>query len=127
MPRLPRIQYQDAAYHVFSRGNRREPLFLTNDDYAAFESMLLEAARRSGVELFNWSQMPNHVHSHLETPEGNVAELNGSWGVNAEYFNRTQHLVVHVFQGRYGARLIHQESHFKVCWFSVKWRAGVPC
>src|SRR6185437_1664217 len=43
MARPPRIQYEDAAYHVFNRGNRRERIFRSENDYAAFEEILLES------------------------------------------------------------------------------------
>ena len=65
MPRPPRIQFEGADYHFYTRGNRRERIFCGEDDYSAFEDMMLEAMRWSGVELYNWSQMPNHVHLHL--------------------------------------------------------------
>jgi REP element-mobilizing transposase RayT len=113
MPRPPRIQFEGATYHVFSRGNRRERIFCSEEDYAAFEGILLEAMRWSGVQLFNWSQMPNHVHFNVETPEGNLSEfIQRVFTRFAQYFNRTHHLVGHVFQGRYGARLVDQENHF---------------
>jgi len=114
MPRPPRIQFEGATYHAFSRGNRREPIFCCEEDYAAFERMMLEAMRWSGIQLFNWSQMPNHVHFHVETPAGNLAEfIQRVFTRFAQYFNRTHHLVGHVFQGRYGARLVDQENHFR--------------
>ena len=58
MGRSPRIQFEGAHYPVFSRGNRRERIFHREEEYAAFETTLLEAARGSGVLLYNWSQMP---------------------------------------------------------------------
>lgn len=114
MPRPPRIQFEGATYHVFSRGNRRERIFCTEEDYAAFEGIALEAMRWSGVQLFNWSQMPNHVHFHLETPDGNLAEFaQRVFTRYAQYFNRKYQLEGHVFQGRYGARLVNHENHFQ--------------
>jgi len=114
MPRPSRIQYENATYHLFSRGNRRERLFLKEADYAVFEKMLLEAMRWTGIQLFNWSQMPNHVHFHVETPAGNLSEFaQRLFARYAQYFNRVHRLVGHVFQGRYGARLVNQEGHFQ--------------
>ena len=73
MPRWPRIEYEGATYHVFSRGNRRERIFRGEEDYGRFEEIMLEAMRWSGVLLMNWSQMPNHFHFNVETPEGNLS------------------------------------------------------
>ncbi|HVO33091.1 MAG TPA: transposase [Elusimicrobiota bacterium] len=114
MPRPPRIQFEHATYHLFSRGNRRERLFLNEADYAIFEKMMLEAMRWTGIALFNWSQMPNHVHFHVETPAGNLAEFaQRLFARYAQYFNRVHRFVGHVFQGRYGARLVNHEAHFQ--------------
>lgn len=114
MPRPPRIQFEGATYHVFSRGNRRESVFRSAEDYAAFEEIMLEAMRWSGVRLFNWSQLPNHFHFNLETPEGNLSEFMQRVLTRfAKYFNRAHRLVGHVFQGRYGAKLVDQECHFE--------------
>jgi hypothetical protein len=75
---------------------------------------MLEAMRWSGVQLFDWSQMPNHIHFHVETPGGNLAEFMQRVLTRfAKYFNRSHRLVGHLFQGRYGARLVDQENHFR--------------
>ena len=36
MPRKPRIEYPGAAYHVMCRGDRREPIFLDDQDRLRF-------------------------------------------------------------------------------------------
>jgi putative transposase len=114
MGRPPRIQFEGASYHVFDRGNRREPIFRGEADYRTFEKILLETMRWSGVWLYDWSQMPNHFHLHVETPEGNLAEfMQRLLARYAKTFNAAQRLVGHVFQGRYGAVLCEQEAHFQ--------------
>jgi putative transposase len=113
MPRQPRIQFEGACYHVFHRGNRRERIYWDEKDYARFEAIMLETADWSGVKLLTWSQMPNHFHQLVETPEGNLAEyMSRLLSRFAMYFNRVHHLVGHVFQGRYGAVLCDKESYF---------------
>jgi len=112
--RQPRIQYEGANYHVFSRGNRREPIFRNTEDYQAFEDILLDSMRWSGVLLYNWSQMPNHFHFNVETPCGNLAEFMQRFKTRfAKYFNAAHRLVGHVFQARYGAVVCEKEAHFK--------------
>jgi len=70
--------------------------------------------RWSGVLLHDWSQMPNHFHFNLETPDGNLAEfMQRLLARYAKYFNRTHRLVGHVFQGRYGSVLCEREAHFQ--------------
>ena len=43
MPRAPRLQFEGAFYHVYHRGNRREPIFWDDQDYFRFEAVMLEA------------------------------------------------------------------------------------
>jgi putative transposase len=114
MARPSRIQFTGATYHVFSRGNRRARIFLTQKDYRVFEGMMLETMRRCGVMLFNWNQVPNHFHFNLETPDGNLSEFMQKLLTRyALYFNRTHQEIGHVFQGRYGARLVDHETYFR--------------
>src|SRR6266700_53739 len=98
MPRRPRLQFEGAFYHVFSRGNRRERIFWEDTDYAKFESIMMEAMNWSGVRLYAWCLMPNHFHL-LATRY-------------AKYFNWAHKKVGHVFQSRYGARLCDKEAYF---------------
>lgn len=114
MPRPPRIQFNDAHYHIYNRGNRRERIFKDDADYAAFEAFLLEAMNRSGVLLLDWSQLPNHFHLHVTTPDGNLAEFMQRLLTRySKYFNARHRLVGHLFQSRYNAKLVDQEAHFK--------------
>lgn len=50
------------AYHVLNRRVARLPLFDTDGDYAAFERILEEAIRRTGIRLSAYCVMPNHWH-----------------------------------------------------------------
>ena len=54
MPRAPRIQYENAVYHVMARGDRREPIFLDDKDRRIFLGTLAEACRRTGWEVLAW-------------------------------------------------------------------------
>ena len=38
MARLARLVIPDVAHHVTQRGNRRQPIFFSDDDYAAYRA-----------------------------------------------------------------------------------------
>ena len=94
MPRKLRIQYPGAMYHVMSRGDRREKIFLDDIDRQDFIKTLAEACQKTGWQVHAYCPMPNHYHVALETPEPNlVARISprlsigrfgfawtGSWG-----------------------------------------------
>jgi len=48
MPRMLHVEYPGAIYHVMSRGNRREAVFLDEVDRQDFLKTLAEACRYRG-------------------------------------------------------------------------------
>ena len=69
MPRKPRVEYSGATYHVMSRGNRGELIFLNNNDCETFIYTLDEACTKTGWLVHAFVLMGNHYHLLLETPE----------------------------------------------------------
>ena len=61
MARLPRIVIPGIPHHVTQRGNRRERVFFEDGDYALYLDLLADAAERSGVAMWSYCLMPNHV------------------------------------------------------------------
>ena len=68
MARLPRIVIPDVPHHVTQRGNRRQEVFFSDEDYAAYRDLVAEACRSEGVRCIAWCLMPNHVHLVLTPP-----------------------------------------------------------
>ena len=62
MARLPRIVLPGIPHHVTQRGNRREQTFFEDGDYELYLDLLSDAAVRSGVAIWSYCLMPNHVH-----------------------------------------------------------------
>ncbi len=62
MARLARVVLPDLPYHVTQRGNRRQPTFFEDGDFALYRDLLAEAARRAGASIWAYCLMPNHVH-----------------------------------------------------------------
>ena len=73
MARSIRIEYPGAYYHVMARGNRREAIFLDDDDRRFFLQTLSEACGRTGWRFHAWVLMGNHYHLFIETPEPNLS------------------------------------------------------
>ncbi len=66
VPRLLRIEYPGAIYHVMSRGDRREPLFKDDRDRQRFLATLDEAAAKTewqvhAYRLMRFPLAPNSV------------------------------------------------------------------
>ena len=78
MPRLMRIEYPGAIYHVLSRGDRKKAIFLDDVDRQDFLKTLAEACQKTGFEVHASCLMKNHFHLVVETPQTNlVAGMGG--------------------------------------------------
>ena len=72
MPRKLRVEYPGAMYHVMSRGDRREDIFLNDVDRQNLIKTLAEACKKTGWQVHAYCLMRNHYHVVLETPEANL-------------------------------------------------------
>jgi len=112
MARPLRIEFAGALYHVTSRGNGREDIYLDDSDRELFMVVLGEACGLFNWTVHAWCLMGNHYHLLVETPDSNLSRgmryLNG---VYTQRFNRTHSHVGHLFQGRFKAILVEKEAH----------------
>lgn len=112
MARPLRIEFPNAVYHVTSRGNGRQKVFLNDDDRATFLATLAWVVERFGWICHAYCLMGNHYHLLIETPTPNLSrgmrQLNG---VYTQRFNRAHRRVGHLFQGRFKAILVERDSY----------------
>jgi REP element-mobilizing transposase RayT len=108
MPRKPRIEYAGAIYHVMSRGNRGDSIFLDELDCELFIDTLEEACTKTGWLVHAFVLMGNHYHLLLETPEANlVAGMKWLQGTYTQRFNSRHKQWGHLLQGRYKALVVN--------------------
>ena len=112
MSRPLRIQFPGALYHLTSRGNRQEDIYLGNFDRERFLVVLAEVCNRFNWGCHSYCLMSNHYHLLIETPEGNLSQgMRQLNGVYTQCFNRRHKRVGHVFQGRYKSILVQENSY----------------
>lgn len=111
MARPLRIQYEGAIYHVMSRGDRREAIFVDDDDRERFSATLAEACAKTGWQVHAACLMDNHFHLVVETPQPNLS-VGMKWllGTYTQRFNRRHKHWGHLFGGRFKAQLIDGRS-----------------
>jgi putative transposase len=131
MSRPLRLEFAGALYHVTSRGDGREDIFLGDEDRIAWLDVWGAACKRFNWVCHAYCLMTNHYHLLIETPEGNLsAGMRHLNGVYTQRFNRAHARVGHVFQGRYKAILIDRDSYLlEVARYIVlnPLRAGMVC
>ncbi len=113
MGRPLRIEYPDAVYHVFSRGNERKSIFRSAHDYNLFLDILSDSALTYNFLVHAYSLMPNHFHILIETKDPNLSYImKRLLGLYTQRFNRRHKRVGHLFQGRYKALLVDKDAYF---------------
>ena len=112
MARKPRVHFQGALYHVISRGNQRQDIFLDHKDLKTFLSYLVEYKIRYPFHLYAYSLMKNHLHLLLEVEEAPLSKIMQSLLFRyTRYFNKRYGKVGHLFQGRYKAILCDKDAY----------------
>ena len=69
MARPLRVEFPGALYHITTRGNAGQPVFLDDEDRLAFLKVLGEVVERYHLRCYAYCLMGNHYHLLIETPE----------------------------------------------------------
>src|SRR6266700_1474573 len=98
-----RIDVTDVPYHVFSRGNNKQPIFFDELDRLVFLKYCRKAKEQFDFHLFTYALMNNHFHLLLQMEkESSLARLMQHILFQySRYINRKYARVGHLFQGRY--------------------------
>ncbi len=111
MARPLRLEFPGALYHITSRSDGWEDVFLGEGDRQVFLDIFAAVCRRFNWQVHAYCLMNDHYHLLVETPDGNLSkgmrQLNG---VYTQRFNGAHERDGNVFQGRYKAILVHKEA-----------------
>ena len=69
MARLARVLAPGLPHHVTQRGNRRQTVFFSDEDYEAYKALVAEHCAAAQVAVWAYCLMPNHVHLILVPPD----------------------------------------------------------
>jgi putative transposase len=117
MARKPRLFVASVPYHVIQRGNNKNPIFLSDEDYLFFLVVLREAKIKHPCLIYSYCLMPNHFHLLLEPQEKeNVSLFMKFTGAKyVHYFNRLYQRSGTLWEGRFRSSLIDKETYFVTC------------
>jgi putative transposase len=112
MARPLRLHLPGSYYHVMSRGNDKQPIFLDDGDYERFLELLEKTLGRFKVACLAYCMMGNHYHLLLCPGEVSVSRmmhhLNSSY---CAWFNRKHGRVGHLMGGRFTCRHVDSDSY----------------
>lgn len=111
MARPIRLEFPGAIYHVTTRGNEGDDIFVDDEDRQQFLTVLGEVVSRAGWIVHAYVLMDNHYHLLIEVPNSNLSrgmrQLNG---VYTQRFNSRHCSGGRVFQGRFKAVLVERDG-----------------
>jgi REP element-mobilizing transposase RayT len=112
MPRPPRLQAPGATYHVTTRGNRKQEIFIDARDRLRFLQLLEEVVEILGWRCHTYCLMTNHYHLLVQTPEPDISQgMHRLNGVYAKWFNWRHGYEGHLFERRFHDELVEGHAH----------------
>jgi len=112
MPRPHRINIKGGFYHVLTRGNHGQEIFLADGDQKRFLENLGKYTHIFEYKLHCYCLMSNHFHLLLETEMANLSKIMQRLLTACTlYFNKKHNQSGHLFQGRFKSLLIEKDSY----------------
>ena len=84
MARLARVVAGVVPLHVTQRGNRRQEVFFSDDDYVLYRALVAEHCASAKVEIWAYCLMPNHVHL-IAVPRVHMRAARRGWTLWLEH------------------------------------------
>ena len=112
MGRLPRMHFPGVLFHVMSRGNGGQPIFLDPADWPRFLDIMGDVRSVRPFKLRAYCLMQNHFHLLVELdrfPLSKIMQL--ILCRYASYLNQRHDRNGHLFQSRYKALLCEKDSY----------------
>jgi REP element-mobilizing transposase RayT len=113
MGRDLRITVPGSVYHLTSRGNNNETIFIARRDYQKFLSKLKEYKKELDFKLYVYCLMKNHFHLLVE--EGRktnisrlMQKLNTAYSM---YFNKKYARRGHLFENRFFSSQVDRDEY----------------
>jgi len=112
MPRTGRLEIENSFYHVICRGQRKDKIFLCDEDMEYFVILLKKTLKLTDVELFAFCLMPNHYHLLIKRKKDSIEKflriINTRYAI---YFNNKYGFCGHVFQDRAKSFIVLNEKY----------------
>jgi len=112
MPREARKLSSTKIYHVMIRGNRKQDIFLEDEDRFRFIKVLKKVKQKKEYMLYAYCLMNNHVHLLIKEKDEQLSQTMKRINVSyVNYFNQKYQQIGHLFQDRYKSEPIESENY----------------
>lgn len=98
-------------HHVYNRGSRRGPVFLSDIDRLLFLRLLRDICQKEGASIVAYCLMGNHYHLVVHCPDGGLPRvMQQVISVYTRTFNRWHGFDGPLFRSGYQSRLISDDA-----------------
>ncbi|MCD4811122.1 transposase [bacterium] len=107
--RTQRLFFPNHYYHAYNRGNRKQKIYLDEEDFLRFLNLIYYYEEATSVDIYGYCLMPNHYHLLLRlgtNPKDLTRFFHRSMTAYSLYFNRKYKLVGRLCQDRYQYKLL---------------------
>jgi REP element-mobilizing transposase RayT len=112
MARKLRVEIEGGLYHIITRGNNRQAIFHSPNDYQKFLSLLRVQKSKLPYLLYAYCLMSNHAHLLIERQTDAIGRIMHRVLTGySQYYNRKYQKVGHLLQGRHKAILCESETY----------------
>ena len=111
MPRCAREKIGNGIYHICTRGNNKQDIFLDDKDREEYLNRLKHYKEKYKMHIYAYCLMTNHVHILVYDNDQDISKfmqgLNLSYAI---YFNRRHGRIGHLFQERFTSVLVKSNA-----------------
>lgn len=112
MPRRDRPFQAGKVYHLYNRGNNRDPIFFGRENYLHFLRLIRRYLIEETLDVLAYCLMPNHyhllVHSRTDQVSSAMQKLSIAY---TKAINKRYHRVGCLFQGQFQAIAVETDAY----------------
>ena len=111
MARIARIVVPNYPHHIIHRGNRREKVFLSDQDKQTYINYLQKYIKKEGIEFWAYCLMDNHVH-FIAVPKKEDSFARGFKEAHKHYsrmINFRENWRGHLWEGRFKSCVLSEK------------------
>lgn len=112
MPRKLRLHVPGGVYHVMTRGNDKQKIFYSSQDYWKLSLLIKNGLERFQHKILAFCYMENHIHLVIQVEDTPLSTIMHNLNFRyTQYINNKLERVGHLFQGRFKSILVDSEAY----------------
>ena len=107
-----RVILEGVCYHIITRGNQKQNVFIQENDCEEYLKRVKYYKRKYKFRLYGYCLMPNHIHlfGEIGRKEDLAKFMQGVSRSYTAHFNEIYDKVGHLWQGRFKSKIIIKDQ-----------------